>query len=436
MNLSRICAFSLRLIVSISLAIPQAGWGMSSHRSLDDELDDGESEHSSSSLSSSSFIGDDEDESNKSDFSDSHGYQDYVLTHPEKFEPYEEEEENSGNSSSRESEPEEEEERKFDKEEAQQLHEIGEKISCININSMKGSTPEEQQIQLLGEDLSRVNIGDSQGTTLIHQTNPLPYFVVNCIYYASSDAETGSDKDGQGSPLASDDGTFSMQDFNSDNYPFKFGNRNKGSAPKVVSDDDNEEVEKTRTGLDVFMKKLSVEAFKDEGDKRLSTVSASILLNRPYSLSQRKNNFLHKYRAPAFREDEIKIDCKTESILWSHGSWVEKNKDKNVVSHKQVRSFYRQLKKRDAKAARKFRKDNEDKTQADIIKIYNTLKDQSTKDKKQFLEENKGKISKELNAKSKKSWNDHNEDKISDDCLRDAYKQIKEKDNVAEKFLQ
>ncbi|KIE04651.1 Uncharacterized protein NF27_GZ00110 [Candidatus Jidaibacter acanthamoeba] len=110
-----------------------------------------------------------------------------------------------------------------------------------------------------------------------------------------------------------------------------------------------------------FLEKLAAKAFYEPDSSKLQRVAVSFVLNRPRSLSTRRNHCL-------FSELEVPIDTSIEynrfGLFWEYEWYDNKN---NIVSFKEVRSFYKQLKRYDEQngtnKAETFREINEDKVE-------------------------------------------------------------------------
>ena len=104
----------------------------------------------------------------------------------------------------------------------------------------------------------------------------------------------------------------------------------------------SKEDKKSEGAVQKFLKLLSDTGVeKDSEDKIEDTVSASMLLNRPLSLSSRKNNILTKeleYKA------ESAIAHKKSGVFWEFNCYT---KGKTEVKYEDVRTFYKKLKKYD-----------------------------------------------------------------------------------------
>lgn len=92
-----------------------------------------------------------------------------------------------------------------------------------------------------------------------------------------------------------------------------------------------------------FLDNLYKTGFEDESKEFIEdTVSASIALNRPLSLSSRKNNLLHKELQA---KKESPIEHKEFGVFWKF-NWYDSSN--SVVKYDVVKSFYKKLKRYDS----------------------------------------------------------------------------------------
>ncbi|AIF81164.1 hypothetical protein I862_03005 [endosymbiont of Acanthamoeba sp. UWC8] len=108
------------------------------------------------------------------------------------------------------------------------------------------------------------------------------------------------------------------------------------------------------TVIEPFLQKLAEQAFNDPNESNQNRFAVSFALNRPRSLSTRRNHCL-------FREMSIQVGSEIShekfGMFWDF-HWYDSN-GKPVVYHI-VRSFYKQLKRYDEEKAESFRTINED----------------------------------------------------------------------------
>lgn len=183
-----------------------------------------------------------------------------------------------------------------------------------------------------------------------------------------------------------DDGTFSedLFDFNSDDtssLPFrtfdieeqKKVSKSKKTPGKVTkkqviksrtgllksedAGDRDEEFDQNQSSADYsksheFLKLLTDTGF-DAGLQDLSIIGVAIGLNRPLSLSTRKNDSLKK---ELHKTEKSEINHRISAFFWDM-PWTDEYG--NIVEYKGVKKFYKQLKRKDAEKAKKFLEINE-----------------------------------------------------------------------------
>ena len=189
------------------------------------------------------------------------------------------------------------------------------------------------------------------------QTSTKPKFVANSIMYVDGqESEESSDEEYN----TSDEAIFDNLDIkNKSTLPYKTYTIKTSKAKKKVGKEVGKEVDSTPIG---FVKLADVKTYEGDTNDRESTivkpfldnlykngfesnstglindtVSASLLLNRPLSLSTRKNNLLTK-------ELEAKTDSPIThnkfSIFWKF-NWYDKNN--KIVEYDTVKTFYTQV---------------------------------------------------------------------------------------------
>ncbi len=185
-----------------------------------------------------------------------------------------------------------------------------------------------------------------------------PKFVVNSIVYADGEeSEESSDEEYD----SFDRGLFDELNIRDRStlpyrpYTIKISRAKKKLGEEVYSTPvgfvvgadveayDGVPAERYSTTVKPFLKELYKSGFESGSTSLIEdTVSASLLLNRPLSLSTRKNNLLTK-----------ELQAKTESpiihnkfsVFWRF-DWYDTNN--KVVEYKTVRTFYKKLKRYDA----------------------------------------------------------------------------------------
>lgn len=188
-----------------------------------------------------------------------------------------------------------------------------------------------------------------------------PYFVLNTIYYASSDP---GEPDSPLTPTSSH--SFLPSDF--EDPPFKFFT-NKSSCEFIEEKVCLASDLKDCSSISSFLSNLENTGWggAQEEESQLP-FSVSILLNRPASLSRRKNNFLS--RKVNCREKESTVNFKKAGVLWKTGCWYKKTTEgyTAVKDENEVGQFYRQFKKvKGTTAAKDFLDANEKSNNKDAI---------------------------------------------------------------------
>ncbi|MBH1989014.1 MAG: hypothetical protein I8H75_04980 [Myxococcaceae bacterium] len=143
-----------------------------------------------------------------------------------------------------------------------------------------------------------------------------PHFVINTIYYASSDSDEPD------SPvMPTEDPRFSQENF--DNPPFYFVQSNS-SQPSSLNTNPNLEMPVVQgpSSVSLFLRNLQNTGFESTASQELSTLGVSLLINRPFSLSERKNNFFRRILHRP--ETESRLSVKKTGVLWRRGQWYHK----------------------------------------------------------------------------------------------------------------
>lgn len=204
-------------------------------------------------------------------------------------------------------------------------------------------------------------------------------FILNVPMYVSS-----ANIDELSSPDTTDDETFEEDLFNFDvndksSLPFRTFDINDTVRISQSKKTPGKEIIKHRTGSlesddsenrdELFVQGNKSEEYSrahkllellekggfDEADKDyIGNIGVSIGLNRPYSLSSRKNSFLEK---ELHRNEKTIIKYKKAAFFWDV-LWTNKAGDKK--EHDDVQKFYRQLKRKDPAKAKKFLEINEE----------------------------------------------------------------------------
>lgn len=178
-----------------------------------------------------------------------------------------------------------------------------------------------------------------------------PKFIVNTIMYVDgTESESSSDKE----YTDSDKKMFAkLGDLtHKNNLPYrsskvtKNGTKSIGFVKNQQVSIDVEDLEKDpplSKYTQPFLDKLYSEGVEKNAQVKVSEiVSASILLNRPFSVSTRKNNLLKKELYS--KKDDHPITHKKFGIFWQF-TWY--NKQNKEVSYSEVKTFYKKLKRYD-----------------------------------------------------------------------------------------
>lgn len=190
-------------------------------------------------------------------------------------------------------------------------------------------------------------------------TNNTPKFVINPIIYVDGiESDDSSDEDYN----SLDEKLFTSLDTqNKNELPFRTFKITESRAKKTVGEDkfskpvgflgekkENIEVVNFNTQISknsiaqTFLDKLKEEGIEEESDIKIEDISSvSILLNRPLSISTRKNNLLIKELES---RTESPIIHKKTGIFWEFNWYNNNNK---IVKSETVREFYKKLKKYD-----------------------------------------------------------------------------------------
>ncbi len=195
-------------------------------------------------------------------------------------------------------------------------------------------------------------------------THPMPCFVANIPAYVSSDSET-DDTDSE-----TDTGKYTFPDEDFTNPPFCIDYKRRGrvlSHSLTHKKTDKPKSDKAQSSgiVQSLTKKILQEAFLPTSDQtikkhQMDHLSIIIGLNRPRSLSSRKNRLLEEELEKTVLAD-LQIRC--FAVFWDF-PWQRINPAKNKSggnppSYEEIRSFYQQLKKKDAARARQFRRNAE-----------------------------------------------------------------------------
>lgn len=226
---------------------------------------------------------------------------------------------------------------------------------------------------------SKVKIARSNNKKMIPTKPRLDstYFVLNTICLVP---EYESDNDSDSEEM---DGTFSAEDFEFEPSMFK-GAGLYTTIPQITEKkiEIQTKLEEKQTKLhnkttenfnaaddsiiEVFLKKLSHGGFVEADRALLKNIGVCFILNRMESLSSRKNNSVAK---ELVKKVKTNIEYKRDGLLWKC-KWYRKG-EKEPVSYKKVKKFYKQLKKLCPERARIFRETEE----KNITVPYQQLRD-------------------------------------------------------------
>ncbi|CAF0994568.1 unnamed protein product [Brachionus calyciflorus] len=182
------------------------------------------------------------------------------------------------------------------------------------------------------------------------------FFVTNTIMYANVDDESESDSSDES--LDSDLENFDFDFENVEQHPF----RAEKSGSDVIDPSKLYYFSQTQNESKMilpFLNKLESTGLENNSNEKISDlISSVIFLNRPLSLSSRKNKILIKEFTR--KSEASKIKHKIIAGFWSI-IWKDKNKDE--VDYSRVRKFYKRYKKCFPEKAKKFRELNEESNQ-------------------------------------------------------------------------
>ncbi|ACE05786.1 hypothetical protein Aasi_0363 [Candidatus Amoebophilus asiaticus 5a2] len=198
---------------------------------------------------------------------------------------------------------------------------------------------------------------------------PRPNYLINTIAYVPcNDRDLEGDSSGEEITDEFEEHMFEFDPEDAETLPFKIKSSGNQKTPQPIVGTVSTEDIKPRTvrkGREVkssviqpFLEKLSQGAFYKPNSPELQRVAVSFALNRPRSLSTRRNNCLS-------RELSAKVNSaiphKKFATFWNY-PWYDQ--EDNPIDYNTVRSFYKQLKRYDKEhgtnQAEFFREVNED----------------------------------------------------------------------------
>lgn len=182
-------------------------------------------------------------------------------------------------------------------------------------------------------------------------------FVINTIAYVPSDDElSDSDSDcGIDSTYGKQHGSAVAKYIKTGTAPYRVKFDDFNDTVSFITGDDYPQVEGAESLIvEPFLTKLEESGFEEEDQGQLGNLSVSISLNRPLSLSEKKNKALYK----EFESDSSgsKITHEKIGFFWNY-EW--RNSYGSHVSYEKVRDFYKRLKKKNPDKAEEFREENE-----------------------------------------------------------------------------
>ena len=237
-------------------------------------------------------------------------------------------------------------------------------------NDTRGKTDEDADSVLI-EQINNLAI------TALSQTKEVKFLVNVPMYISDSDTEGDSSDESDDCTFTEDQFSFNIDKKHS--FPYrtfnvkeKKGNKSKEEGKKIERRvgnlDLNDNLNSVASGFQldqikpratvsktqVFLGLLKDTGFETQDKDKLGNIGVSIGLNRPRSLSARKNNNLINQLQS--KEESI-IMHKKFAFFWDI-EWTDKYE--NPVKLDTVKKFYKQLKRKDSVKAKKFLEINED----------------------------------------------------------------------------
>ncbi|CAF0848599.1 unnamed protein product [Brachionus calyciflorus] len=185
-------------------------------------------------------------------------------------------------------------------------------------------------------------------------TNQNCSFIVNTIISANLDKE--SESESSDDDLDSESFDFDFEAKNVEQYPFRADDSGDIIIPLNLNISQNQNESKI---ILPFLNKLESTGLEIDSRENISDlISCFIFLNRPLSLSSRKNNILIKEFSANTQLSGIK-----HKVIAGFWSIIWKDKYDNIVDYSRVRKFYKKYKKVNAEEAKRFRELNEELNQ-------------------------------------------------------------------------
>ena len=230
-------------------------------------------------------------------------------------------------------------------------------------NDTRGKTDDDAD-SALNEQANNLAISD------LSQTKVVKFLVSVPMYVSDSDTEGESSDEPDIYTFTEDQFNFDIEDkFSLPYRTFKIvekKNKSKKMEKKTekrvgnltLADSDLQlrpiKSKATVSKTKVFLGLLEKTGFERQDKDKFGNIRVSIGLNRPKSLSTRKNDNLYKQLQS---EEESIIMHKKFAFFWNI-EWTERSG--NPVNYDKVKNFYKQLKRKDSVKAKKFLEINED----------------------------------------------------------------------------
>lgn len=215
--------------------------------------------------------------------------------------------------------------------------------------------------------MSSPNIPKQEKKEITERT-PAPGFIVNITAYVPSDTDTSCSEESD----EREDFEFDEEEF--DTPPFEIRRDQRGTLESELVITPGEDIGQYQTKVvKPLLTMLEKEGFADEKDNRENKakkhLSVSFGLNRPKSLSTGKNKVLMR---ELVAEVQTGIQHTRFGLFWQL-PWMRRSnismetRGKGRPTYEEVRSYYRQLKKKNPEAARKFRRSEENEVRNGMV---------------------------------------------------------------------
>jgi hypothetical protein len=200
----------------------------------------------------------------------------------------------------------------------------------------------------------------------VNRKSQNPCFVLNCPMYVPDD----SSDDGYESDYSAIDLPENFDPSRKDSYFIA-----KWALDGVETVDSDYNPDRNSKHISVLIDKLRKKGLEEHDIQYQPNIGIVIGLNRPKSLSNKKNRYLDKELSSFQNNDHEKVF----GFRWQY-KWMEKHKTKKdafaerEVDYKKVLEFYKKLKKYDINLAKQFRDDNERDVKIPYSLIRETIK--------------------------------------------------------------